>query len=984
MFEEEEDPSQFDEFDDDEEEEELLNGLPTEYHLSAYPEMVHFKPCYQGNFSHYTLLITNPSSIPQDIDISLDPNSNFSISSNEFTIQAGIVYSLIITFISDEIGLFETDLTIHSSHNTITIPLTAKCIPSPLMFDESDILQFQFSMAKTNLTFDISNRSLLTQLHVIFDFDTAAFTITPPSVDLPPFSSCPVEIIYDPNFTLNVQNNINPISQKPPNFHIQCTESGDSISIPLNIARPNTCGLIDFGCVPIGIRQSKSIRIYNLNEASNANYDLNDNSYYLSMILSSSEYPEISPPFSYQIINDNIDEDDEEEEEEEESGKEKRQNEITFSFFSKEVGDFSESIQFGPLKYSLHAIAVQQPFKVHFSKDSSSLMLLKNITDEKRSFYLSSDDKFDKKRTFKISLQPGESKKIDTMKILTYNGRKFDPNESSVFVKWRENSNHKVIEEIKLPSNEIELNEDSISFELNYGQKKKKTVSVTNKSDKNMEVKFSTDAPEFSLMSDRKMLLKPHSIQKVDIEFNSKTSKKVEGNLHVQTGNTITNVPLKTLTAILSSTNLINFLRIDDNQKSNFIVSFCGPKKLKIKKPSWISCDDSISSNEAVNLTCQRIPNSISCGYLTINGHNAQPLKVPILAYLSSSDISFHVIRPFVLRVENYGLRTAFVTFTKYSRPENNQNWNVSPAGAFIPFNGSVTFTFSEDTKYVLIHSGDEIMRQIMSYLNPDHFYAKRFEGIDILRDEISCIDIIDDIDVHEFSILFDQLLSIQKVDVSKMNHDVFTTSVPKIDFGEVGLFQTKEIRLWIENQKLKPIELHLSSKNQLLRFPPKINLKSEQRFCLRVSLLSSKEQEINDVLTIQYQPNENDKNSIQKSVKNSIKNIEIKGFIVDTSIKFEADVLNFGACEVGRISRGKLRLVNRKKERTKITVSASPPFSCPKKKFIIEPGCFVLLPIHFTPLVESPFQGKILFEPENSHRFYIPVIGFALFNPEQ
>lgn len=978
---EEEDQNQFEEFFDlEEEEEESIDKLPTEYYLTAFPDMVNFKPCYQGNFSHYTLYITNPSSLPQNIDIMLDPSSNFSISSNEITIQAGIVYSLIITFISDEAGIFQTDLSIHTLYNTITIPLTAKCIPSPLIFNDSDISQFQFSMAKTNLSFDIANCSLLTQLHVLFDFDTAAFSITPPSIDLPPFSSCPIEIKYDPNFTLNLQND-NPNNQQIPTFHIQCAESGDSISIPLNIARPNTCGLIDFGCVPVGIKQTKSIKIYNFDRnTTNTNFDINDNSYYLSMILSSSEYPEISPPFSYQIVEDDFDEEEEEEEDEyEDERKSERNKEIIFSFLSKEVGDFSETIQFGPLKYSLHAVALQQPFQVKFSNDLSSLMYLKNIADEKKSFYLSYDDKFDRKQTVKIQLQPGESKKIDTMKLKQLFGN-MNNELSSVFVRWREND-YKVVQEIQLPTNEIELNEDSISFELNYGQKKKKSVNVTNKSDKNMEIQFTTDSPEFSLMSDKKMLLKPHSSKKVDIEFNPKNSKNAEGNLRVHTDKKVAKVPLKTLSAILSSTNLINFLRIDDNQTSNFIVSFCGPKQLTIKKPSWIHCDDFVNSNEAVSIQCQRIPNSVSCGYLTVNGKNSQPLSVPILAYLSSSDISFHVIRPFVLRVENHGLRTAFVTFTSYNkRQTEDQNCDVTPVGGFIPFNGSMTFTFSEETKYVLIHSGDEIMRQILNYLNPDHFYSRAFEGVDILRDEISCIDIIDDIDYNEFSGLFDQLLSIQKIDVTKMNKDIFTTSAPKIDFGEVGLFQTKEMRLWIENEKLKPIELHLSSQNQSLQFPSKILLKSEQRFCLRVSILSSKEQEINDTLIINCVSdlggNNNDKHSVKK--------IEIKGFVVDTSIKFEADVLNFGVCEVGRINRGKLRLVNRKKEKTKMTVSASPPFSCPKKKFIIEPGCFVLLPIHFTPLIESPFQGKILFEPENSHRFYIPVIGFASFNPEQ
>lgn len=66
MFEEEEDQYQFDEsVDEEEEDRESVNALPTEYYLTAFPEMINFKPCYQGIFSHYTLYITNPSSLPR-------------------------------------------------------------------------------------------------------------------------------------------------------------------------------------------------------------------------------------------------------------------------------------------------------------------------------------------------------------------------------------------------------------------------------------------------------------------------------------------------------------------------------------------------------------------------------------------------------------------------------------------------------------------------------------------------------------------------------------------------------------------------------------------------------------------------------------------------------------------------------------------------------------------------------------------------------
>lgn len=981
MLENRKEPSQIDQFEEEESDNDD-NSSQSEFSISAFPENVHLKPSFQGVFSHFTVYITNPFSTPQNIDISLDPNSNFSISTNKITLQAGIVYSLIITFISDEVGTFSTDMVIHTEHNTITIPLNAKCVVSPLLFNDSEIVDFQFSMAKTTLKFNIANRSLKDSLHVLFDFDTAAFSINPPSINLPPFSTCPIEIKYDPNFHTNSieqshqskDKKSKPSSfhhQQVPYFHIQCSESGDSLTIPLNIARPNTSGLIDFGMVPINNRKFKQIKVKDTINST-------ENDHFLSMAIYTEDIPELLPPFSYQLINESL-----EEEEEEEAGEgsyirpERKNNEILFSFYSSEVGDFYDTVQFGPLKYSLHAQAVMQPFDVHFPDDATSLMQIKNTAKDRKSYWISFDENFDIKQSIKFSLEPDEFKQIDTSSLKS----SYDSKRTSIFIRWREND-HKLTQEIPFPANDLEVNEDCVSFDLVYGQKKKKSVNITNKSAKSMEVQLTTDAPEFSLISDKKLILKPHSIQKVDIEFNPKSPRKIQGTLQVHTENSVRNVPLKTMSAIITSTNLINFLRINDNDTPNFVFSFCGPKSVQIKKPNWVVCDDFANSTEPITITCRKLPNSISCGYFELVANDSQSLSIPILAYRESSDISFTVIRPYVVRVENHGIRTAFVIFTKYNKKmmsntdeedsENDLFCDVTPQAAFIPFNRSVTFTFSEETQTVLIHSGDEIMRQILSYLNPDHFYSKAFEDIDLLRDEISSIDIIDSFDMNEFQNLFEQLLSIEKVNITKINTDTFTISASKVDFGEVGLYQRKEMKFWIENRKLKPIVLNISSNDDSLHFPSTVTLKSEQRFLLKLSLMSSVEKDINDILIIQDED------------ETTTKKVVLKGFVVDTAIKFEADALNFGVCEVGRISRGKLRLYNRKKERTIMTVSASPPFSCPQKQFAIEPGCFILLPIHFTPLIESPFQGKILFQPVNSHHFYIPVFGFALYDPQE
>ena len=960
----------------EEEEEEFKFVEDESFMITAYPEEVHFKPTFQGVFGHFTLFISNPTSSPQKVSIFLDTNSYFSVATNELTISPGIVYSLIITFVSDEAGDFETDLEIQTEHDTIVVPLSAQCISSPLIFNENEIMEYQFSMSNTSLTFNIANRSLIQNLHVLFDFDSASFSIVPPSIDLPPFSMCPVQIKFDSNLNVDYSS--------APHFHIQCSESGDSLTIPLAIVKPNTSGYLELGITPVGVRVFKEIKLPD--ERSYLNVD---------------ELPELQDPFSFQIINKDNDEDNNSQKSKksqksdlsDKSIRESTEN-IIFSFCSDEPGEFMDSIQFGPLKFTLHAIAASPPFSIQATDDSTSNIMITNITSEKRSYYISFDPNFNRKRTTKISLEPGDYETIDTFK-----------SKGVLYVKWRERD-QKVVKEIELPTNAIEVSEANISFQLNYGKKKKKSVQLTNKSEKSMKIQMNTDTPEFSLANEKAIVLRPHSKKNIDIEFKPKNPQNIKGILKLHSGPFEKDIQLQSLTAILSSSNLISFFRME-NQESAFILSFCGPKTVFIDKPKWINCEPKANSNVPIKISCRSLPSTVSCGYLKLEAKDSQPLSIPIIAYKSQSDLSVHVIRPYVLLVQNHGLRTAFVTFT--IKGKNKDTLHISPKCAFIPFNKKVIFTFSDDLNNdsstdtiaseinsdseseteesnapeVIVHSGDEILRQILSYLDPDNFYSRAFDGYEPLHDEISSIpeDLLNELNVKEFNDIFHQMLSIQTIQVDKVNHDIFTVGSQKIDFGELGVFQTKEIRFWIENQALRTITLSLSSSSNVLRFPEQILIKSEQRYLLRMTISSSHEQEINDYLYISTINNSNSSLTTGSETE-FVKKINIRGFIVDTTIKFEADVLNFGVCEVGRIVRGQLRLYNKKKERTKIQVSASPPFSCPKNRFSIDSGCFVLLPIHFTPLKESAFQGRILFEPENSHRFYIPVLGSALFEP--
>ena len=98
-----------------------------------------------------------------------------------------------------------------------------------------------------------------------------------------------------------------------------------------------------------------------------------------------------------------------------------------------------------------------------------------------------------------------------------------------------------------------------------------------------------------------------------------------------------------------------------------------------------------------------------------------------------------------------------------------------------------------------------------------------------------------------------------------------------------------------------------------------------------------------------------------------------------DNFIGCEADNLSFPPCELGRIQRGRIRIMNQRDQKCNIIASAQFPFICPVPRFSIEPNCYVLCPIHFSPKSEGKFTGFATFESDISETFKIKVNGTAI-----
>lgn len=70
---------------------------------------------------------------------------------------------------------------------------------------------------------------------------------------------------------------------------------------------------------------------------------------------------------------------------------------------------------------------------------------------------------------------------------------------------------------------------------------------------------------------------------------------------------------------------------------------------------------------------------------------------------------------------------------------------------------------------------------------------------------------------------------------------------------------------------------------------------------------------------------------------------------------------------------------INKLNGRDQIIASALLPFICPAPRFSIEPNCYVLCSIHFSPKSEGKFTGFASFESDISESFKIKVNGIAI-----
>lgn len=222
--------------------------------IDIFPTTVQFQPQYPRKTGNFTLTISNPSTINKKVGISLNGDTEFSVPNSIIDVEAGSIYSLVLIFHPKKIGTYKTTLKLESVDNTpCFVVIEGKCIKSPLKIHEDLIRQFKFSKINNICTFTVFNRSTKTNLHVYLSSNSKNFSVDLQNLEIEPVSS------QDCQITFNGDHNI----EEYPELNVQCTETGDSYSIPLTIAEMKNIVTVDFGNFCIGKQKSLKVHLDN-------------------------------------------------------------------------------------------------------------------------------------------------------------------------------------------------------------------------------------------------------------------------------------------------------------------------------------------------------------------------------------------------------------------------------------------------------------------------------------------------------------------------------------------------------------------------------------------------------------------------------------------------------------------------------------------------------------------------------------------------
>lgn len=379
------------------------NPLPN---VTIYPTNIHFSTTYPNKSLTSKIIISNGGSQAEDFNITLKGDPEFSVSTQKVSLSPGETQSLIINFNPKKVSLFNSSL-IFEGRTSIVAPITGHCIPSPLEYPIINSPSWIFPKKKTDKLISFSNNSLSESLSVVVSTNCMAFRATPQNFDIPPSSSCDVNLSFDPNQQL-VEN---------PSISIQCSQSGDSVTIPFVIAPKKEKIIVDFGAISVGRTTKQTLKL---------------------------KYPQAAPivqwPFSLENISDNG----------------MPQDTMIFTFTAREIGDFRTKLHLTNFELELRASSVDPPYRIKIPPSFPLRPIkIQNMSESMLNLAFSLN-------TSSYNIDPETSdlrpNQVSELNIMSTNSNSSFPDNILMKVIWSTDNGKRIIDEYQLPVN---LNQSS-------------------------------------------------------------------------------------------------------------------------------------------------------------------------------------------------------------------------------------------------------------------------------------------------------------------------------------------------------------------------------------------------------------------------------------------------------------------------------------------------------------------------------------------
>lgn len=196
----------------------------------------------------------------------------------------------------------------------------------------------------------------------------------------------------------------------------------------------------------------------------------------------------------------------------------------------------------------------------------------------------------------------------------------------------------------------------------------------------------------------------------------------------------------------LISPSILGFFRLKEPQSTS--VKITGSDNVNFLGPDWIDVEPPLYNSDQFRVTCRYIPKALSCSSLVFNEGRSH---LPILAYNGSASIycgTDNISMEYrnggfrgSIKLLNTGTIAGFAVFV--AQDQSQKNLFISPRGAVIESGKEAVFQFqlcgASDVIELSLNLvwGDEILRQVESFLNPLSFYSLTFNAVES-KDQIS------------------------------------------------------------------------------------------------------------------------------------------------------------------------------------------------------------------------------------------------------